>query len=79
MVGFDVPHVAHDMILRFMGVDFNVISEGSIGRIESSLGEEEREPILPGGGRVADLERAKWEGGCIFDDLVHLLIGLLVF
>jgi carboxypeptidase D len=67
MVGFDVPHVAHDMILRFMGVDFNMISEGTVARIESSLGQEEREPILPGGGHPGDLEKAKWEGEYTFD------------
>lgn len=34
MVGFDLPHVAHDMILRFMNVDFNVI--GHNGGMDSS-------------------------------------------
>jgi len=66
MVGFDLPDVAHDMILRFMGVDFSVLSEGSVGRIESSLGESSKEAILPGGGRIGDLERAKWEGMSFF-------------
>ncbi|KZO97969.1 alpha/beta-hydrolase [Calocera viscosa TUFC12733] len=37
MVGFDVPIVAHDMILRFMGVDFHALSGGSAS-IPSSVG-----------------------------------------
>ncbi|KAF8314741.1 alpha/beta-hydrolase [Clavulina sp. PMI_390] len=42
MVGFDVPHIAHDMILRFMGVDFSVINShhGSTGAIPSTLGDD---------------------------------------
>ncbi|KAG8218963.1 hypothetical protein J3R82DRAFT_4703 [Butyriboletus roseoflavus] len=39
MVPYDVPDVAHDMILRFMGVDFSVILEGS-ARIPSSVGDD---------------------------------------
>ncbi|KAF7352316.1 Carboxypeptidase [Mycena venus] len=37
MAPFDVPHVSHDMILRFMGVNFSAITDGS-ARIPSSLG-----------------------------------------
>ncbi|KAF5393141.1 hypothetical protein D9757_001118 [Collybiopsis confluens] len=37
MAPFDVPHVTHDMILRFMGVDFTKIGEGS-AKIPSSVG-----------------------------------------
>ena len=39
MVPYDVPDVAHDMILRFMGVDFSAILEGS-ARIPSSVGDD---------------------------------------
>ncbi|KIK64841.1 hypothetical protein GYMLUDRAFT_39801 [Collybiopsis luxurians FD-317 M1] len=37
MAPFDVPHITHDMILRFMGVDFSKIGEGS-AKIPSSVG-----------------------------------------
>ena len=42
MVGFDLPHVAHDMILRFIGVDFSVINshKASTGAIPSSVGDD---------------------------------------
>jgi carboxypeptidase D len=58
MVGFDVPHVAHDMILRFMGVDFSIINShaSSTGAIPSRVGDDIK-PIgevsdsgSPGGG-----------------------------
>jgi len=39
MVPYDVPDVAHDMILRFMGVDFSRILDGS-ARIPSAIGDE---------------------------------------
>ncbi|KAF7302245.1 Carboxypeptidase [Mycena indigotica] len=37
MAPFDLPHVGHDMILRFIGVDFSALVGGS-ARIPSSLG-----------------------------------------
>lgn len=42
MVGFDLPHVAHDMILRFMKVDFSVINshKASTGAIPSNVGND---------------------------------------
>ncbi|KAG8824426.1 Cell death protease [Serendipita sp. 399] len=62
MVGFDVPHVAHDMMLRFMNVDFSKLNSGTAGRIDSSLGDDEKASILPGGGRLSELElKAKWQ------------------
>ncbi|KZT62946.1 alpha/beta-hydrolase [Calocera cornea HHB12733] len=45
MVGFDVPNVAHDMILRFMGVDFHSLSGGSAG-IPSSVGDSVKPGIV---------------------------------
>ncbi|KAJ3745969.1 hypothetical protein DFH05DRAFT_1522569 [Lentinula detonsa] len=39
MAPFDVPHITHDMILRFMGVDFGNILDGS-AKIPSSVGSE---------------------------------------
>ena len=41
MVGFDVPHITHDMILRFMGVNFSMILDGS-ARIPSSVGDDSK-------------------------------------
>ncbi|KAG8824527.1 Cell death protease [Serendipita sp. 401] len=62
MVGFDVPHVAHDMMLRFMNVDFSRLNAGTAGRIESSLGDEEKSSIIPGGGKLSEVElKAKWQ------------------
>ncbi|KAJ7098658.1 Alpha/Beta hydrolase protein [Mycena belliarum] len=37
MAPFDVPHVTHDMILRFMGMNFSALFDGS-ARIPSSIG-----------------------------------------
>jgi carboxypeptidase D len=37
MAPFDVPHVTHDMILRFVGMNFSAVLDGS-ARIPSSLG-----------------------------------------
>lgn len=48
MVGFDLPHVAHDMILRFMGVNFSAIADGS-ARIPSRLGDESKPLLVEGG------------------------------
>jgi len=45
MVGFDLPVVAHDMMLRFMGVDFHALSGGSAS-IPSSVGGVSKPEIL---------------------------------
>lgn len=66
MVGFDLPHVVHDMMLRFMGVDFNQIQEGTAAKIPSSVGDQSKEP-LPGGGKLSEIQdNAKWEGDYLF-------------
>ncbi|KAF8165686.1 pheromone-processing carboxypeptidase KEX1 [Crassisporium funariophilum] len=46
MAPFDVPHVTHDMILRFMGVNFSSIVDGS-ALIPSSIGSKIK-PIFVG-------------------------------
>ncbi|KAF8138839.1 alpha beta-hydrolase [Boletus edulis] len=64
MVPYDVPDVAHDMILRFMGVDFSAILEGS-GRIPSSIGDnvkpipmdDENLPVSP----TPEETKARWD------------------
>jgi carboxypeptidase D len=58
-----VPQVAHDMILRFMGVDFSRLHEGTAGKIESSINGTEKQSISPGNSALSDIEqKAKWEG-----------------
>ncbi|KAG7097454.1 hypothetical protein E1B28_004799 [Marasmius oreades] len=46
MAPFDVPHVAHDMILRFMGVDFSKVLDGS-AQVPSSIGPDSKPQFLP--------------------------------
>ena len=70
MVGFDVPHITHDMILRFMGVNFSMILDGS-ARIPSSVGDDNK-PIpellnkipteSPTPPETPEQDKAKWEG-----------------
>jgi carboxypeptidase D len=71
MAPWDLPHVAHDMILRFMGVNFSAILDGTAG-IPSSIGND-RKPIhieqveaepttaLPPG-KTPEQDKAMWEG-----------------
>ena len=70
MVGYDVPHVSHDMILRFMGMNFSAITEGS-AKIPSSLGSDvkpvpvlvDAEPTsMPPPGKSKEQNKAMWEG-----------------
>lgn len=76
MVPLDLPNVAHDMILRFMGVDFTKLSEGS-ARIPSKLGDVEKPlPVVSDGkaggggmiptapGKTPEQDKAMWEGEC---------------
>jgi carboxypeptidase D len=41
MVGFDVPHVTNDMILRFMDVDVSLVA-GNTASSKSRVGDDER-------------------------------------
>ena len=74
MVPYDVPEVAHDMMLRFMGVDFSKIIDGT-ARIPSKIGDEEKPvPVLLEGesktdstipvpaGKSPEQDKAMWEG-----------------
>lgn len=70
MAPYDKPHVTHDMILRFMGVNFSSITDGS-ARIPSSVGDdvkpvfvpEDQESMHPGGvGKATGQDRAMWDG-----------------
>jgi len=74
MVPYDVPHVSHDMILRFMGVDFSAITGGS-AQISSNVGLDfkpsfkpvidENKPetgtIIPGIAKTPEQDKAMWE------------------
>lgn len=65
MVSYDVPEAAHDMILRFMGVDFSAILEGS-ARIPSSVGDDVK-PIFTDGENFPvsskpEQTKAEWDG-----------------
>lgn len=78
MVGFDLPHVAHDMMLRFMGVDFSFLTNGSAS-IPSAVGDNKKPmltvdgaPVGDGGsapvtpavppGKTPEQDKAMWEG-----------------
>ncbi|CAL1700266.1 unnamed protein product [Somion occarium] len=89
MAGFDVPHISHDMILRFMGVNFSAITEGS-ARISSSVGdelkpvpilvEENRASQVPVAGKTPEQDKAMWEAyyNAGSAALVLVLIALLI-
>jgi len=69
MAPFDAPHVAHDMMLRFMGVDFSFIFEGS-AKIPSSVGSQSKPQYLPDAlasmtpvpTKTPEQDKAMWEG-----------------
>ncbi|KDR84091.1 hypothetical protein GALMADRAFT_236745 [Galerina marginata CBS 339.88] len=69
MAPVDVPHVAHDMILRFMGVNFTAIVDGS-ARIPSTIGadskpkfieEHEAKPSTAVPAKTPQQDKAMWE------------------
>jgi carboxypeptidase D len=71
MAPYDFPHVAHDMILRFMGANFSAILDGS-ARIPSNLGTIKK-PLFIGQadvkpttasipGKTPEQDKAMWEG-----------------
>ena len=70
MAPFDVPHVTHDMILRFMGVNFSAIVDGS-AKIPSSIGTDVKpifgetdahstSVVMPA--KTPQQDKAMWEG-----------------
>ncbi|KAI5123390.1 hypothetical protein M0805_006098 [Coniferiporia weirii] len=92
MVPFDLPFVAHDMILRFMGVNFSAIADGS-ARIPSKVGDEEKPmPVVLEGednndatipipaGKTPEQDKAMWEAyyNAGSAALVLVLIGLAI-
>jgi len=75
MVPYDLPHVAHDMILRFMGMNFSSILDGS-ARIPSNIGDMPKPSFnegtaneatpSSGNGKTPEQETAMWEGDYAF-------------
>jgi carboxypeptidase D len=75
MVGFDVPHVAHDMMLRFMGVDFAALAGGTAS-IPSSVGDNHKPSVVlaeaaqqstapPASTKTPAQDKAMWEGAAL--------------
>ncbi|TFK22357.1 pheromone-processing carboxypeptidase KEX1 [Coprinopsis marcescibilis] len=94
MVPFDLPHVSHDMMLRFMGADFSKLVGGS-AKIPSSLGHVSK-PVFVGEEKPADKatapaaktpeqEKAMWEAyynagsAALVLVLIMLVIGLFTW
>ncbi|RPD66874.1 alpha/beta-hydrolase [Lentinus tigrinus ALCF2SS1-7] len=88
MVGFDAPDVVHDMILRFMGVNFTAITDGS-ARIPSSVGDDSKPlPAIldevptssPVSTKTPEQDKAMWEAyyNAGSAALVLVLIALVV-
>jgi carboxypeptidase D len=70
MAPYDVPDVAHDMILRFMGMDFSAIVDGS-ARIPSAIGDDAKPIFMDSGdvplssslpGKTPEQTKAQWDG-----------------
>ncbi|KAA1466528.1 alpha/beta-hydrolase [Dentipellis sp. KUC8613] len=92
MVGFDVPHVSHDMILRFMGMNFSAITDGS-ARIPSSVGGDNKpafDDATPSGtpapvGKTPEQNKAMWEAyynagsAALILVLIALAIGVFLW
>jgi carboxypeptidase D len=73
MAPYDQPHVAHDMMLRFMGVNFSAIIDGS-AKIPSTLGSQvkpvlveeadAKPPMVTSPAKTPEQSKAMWEGTC---------------
>ncbi|KAF9006754.1 pheromone-processing carboxypeptidase KEX1 [Cyathus striatus] len=90
MAPYDVPHVTHDMILRFMGVNFTALVDGS-AKIPSSIGSVSK-PIFIGGdeakptqspAKTPEQDKAMWEAyynaGSAALVLVLIFFGIGIF
>jgi hypothetical protein len=71
MAGYDQLHATHDMILRFMGMNFSAITDGT-ARISSSVGNDVKPsfaenkpasdtPTIPIP-KTPEQDKAMWEG-----------------
>lgn len=70
MAPYDVPDIAHDMILRFMGMNFSAIVDGS-ARIPSAVGDDIKPIFMDSGdvplssplpGKTPEQTKAQWDG-----------------
>ena len=71
MAGYDQPHAAHDMILRFMGMNFSAITDGT-ARVPSSVGDDEKPSFIESKpasaaptqstAKTPEQDKAMWEG-----------------
>jgi len=92
MVPYDVPHVAHDMMLRFMGVNFTAIIDGS-AKIPSTIGntvkpifveEHDATPIVTPA-KTPQQDKAMWEAyynagsAALVLVVVFLIIGTFIW
>lgn len=84
MVPYDVPHVAHDMILRFMHVNFSALADGS-ARIPSSVGADAKPHFVTLGeaeggegegkpGKTEEQHTAMEEGVCLIYSLMRMFL-----
>ncbi|KAF7335334.1 Pheromone-processing carboxypeptidase KEX1 [Mycena sanguinolenta] len=95
MAPFDVPHVSHDMILRFMGVNFSAIVDGS-AKIPSNIGTASKPHFLedvptatstvaPDTGKSPEQAKAMWEAyynagaAALVLTLIFGVIGIFVW
>lgn len=92
MVGFDLPEIAHDMMLRFMGVDFSLgATVGAAAKLDSAIGDDVRPAIhvpsssngtasLPTTTGMSDDDKARWEAyyNAGSAALIFVVIGLAV-
>ena len=85
MAPHDLPHVTHDMILRFMGVNFSSVTDGS-ATIPSSVGDDVKPIFVPddqkstpppaGAGKSPEQDKAMWEGKPAF--ILDIATGMLI-
>ncbi|KIK40071.1 hypothetical protein CY34DRAFT_88000 [Suillus luteus UH-Slu-Lm8-n1] len=88
MAPYDVPDVAHDMILRFMGMDFSAIVDGS-ARIPSAVGDDAKPIFMDSGdvplssplpGKTPEQTKAQWDAyynaGSVV--LIFLLLAIAI-
>jgi len=71
MAGYDQLHATHDMMLRFMGMNFSAITDGT-ARIPSSVGDDEKPSFIeskptsdtpiPSTTKTPEKDKAMWEG-----------------
>ncbi|EJD53656.1 alpha/beta-hydrolase [Auricularia subglabra TFB-10046 SS5] len=90
MVPYDVPDVAHDMMLRFMGVDFTAIASGSanipsnVGNVTKAVVKPDQNNVevtpVPTGGKTPEEQKAMWDAyynaGSVALVLVLLAVGV---